>query len=119
MGNTTRKCKLKTGDNVLVLTGRDKGRTGVITKIYLQSRKFKQDRVVALVEGINLIKKHVRPNPNTGDEGGIIEREAAIDISNLAIVNTATNKADRIGYKTLEDGKKVRVTRSDNEVIDG
>ena len=118
-GNVSRKCRIKSGDTVVVLTGKDRGRSGVVTRVYVQTRKFKKDRVLALVEGINIKKKHVKPNPNANVEGGIVEQEAAIDISNIALLNAQTNKADKVGYKILEDGKKVRITKSDNEVIDG
>ena len=117
--DVSRKCKIKCGDTVVVLTGKDRGRSGVVTRIYVQTRKFKKDRMVALVEGINIKKKHVKANPNANVEGGIVEKEAAIDISNIALLNAQTNKADKVGYKILEDGTKVRVTKSDNEVIDG
>ena len=71
-----------------------------------------------LVDNVNVIKKHVKPNPNRGETGGIIEREAPIQISNVALFNPNTNKADRVGYKVLEDGRKVRVFKSDGEVAD-
>lgn len=117
--NVNRKCKIRCGDTVVVLTGKDRGRSGVVTRIFVQTRKFRQDRLMALVEGINVKKKHVRANPNANVEGGIVEKEAAIDISNIALLNAQTNKADKVGYKILEDGTKVRITKSDNEVIDG
>ena len=102
--------KIKVGDTVIVLAGEDKGRTGRVLKA------VKKERL--LVEGINLIKKHMRGNPQQNEQGGIIEREAGIHISNLAILNPQTNRADRIGIKILEDGKKVRYFKSNNEVID-
>ena len=102
--------KIKIGDTVIVLTGKDKGRTGRVLKA------AKKERL--LVEGINLIKKHVRGNPQQNEQGGIIEREAGIHISNLAILNPQTNRADRVGIKVLEDGKKVRYFKSNDEVID-
>lgn len=102
--------KIKVGDTVIVLAGKDKGRTGRVLKA------VKKERL--LVEGINLIKKHMRGNPQQNEQGGIIEREAGIHISNLAILNPQTNRADRIGIKILEDGKKVRYFKSNNEVID-
>ena len=71
-----------------------------------------------LVDNVNVIKKHVKPNPNRGETGGIIEKEAPIQISNVALFNPNTNKADRVGYKLLEDGRKVRVFKSDGEVVD-
>lgn len=102
--------KIKVGDTVIVLAGKDKGRTGRVLK------SVKNGRV--LVEGVNLVKKHVRGNPQRNETGGIIEREAGLDISNLAILNPQTNRADRVGIKVLEDGKKVRYFKSNNEVID-
>lgn len=102
--------KLKSGDTVLVLAGKDKGAKGKILKVITKANK-------ALVEGVNLIKKHVKRNPQT-NEGGIIEKEAPIALSNLAIFNPATNKGDRVGFKVLENGKKVRYFKSNNEIID-
>jgi large subunit ribosomal protein L24 len=118
MSKVVRKCRLKCGDRVVVLTGKDKGRSGIITRLYVRSRKFRADRLMAIVEGISMQKKH-RKARSAEDEGGIVEQEGGIDISNIAYLNSQSNKADRIGYKVLEDGKKVRVTKSDNEVIDG
>lgn len=102
--------KLKQGDTVIVLAGKDKGRTGAIKKF------LPKDRV--LVDGVNMVKKHVRPNPNKQEQGGILEREAGLHISNVAILNPTTKKADRVGIKSLEDGKKVRCFKSNGEVID-
>ena len=102
--------KIKIGDTVIVLAGKDKGRTGRVLN------KGKKDRLV--VEGINLAKKHVRGNPQQNVEGGILEREAAIHISNLALLNPQSNRGDRVGFKVLEDGKKVRYFKSNGEVID-
>jgi len=102
--------KLRKGDDVVVLSGRDKGKRGTVLQIIENNR--------ILVDNVNVIKKHVKPNPNRGETGGIIEREAPIQISNVALFNPNTNKADRVGYKVLEDGRKVRVFRSDGEVAD-
>lgn len=102
--------RLKKDDTVIVIAGRDKGRTGKITKI-LDSNKL-------LVEGVNMVKKHVRPNPNKNEQGGILEREAPIHRSNVALLNSETNKADRVGFKLLKDGKKVRVFKSNGEQVD-
>ena len=101
---------LRKGDDVVVLSGRDKGKRGTVLQIIENSR--------ILVDNVNVIKKHVKPNPNRGETGGIIEREAPIQISNVALFNPNTNKADRVGYKVLEDGRKVRVFKSDGEVAD-
>jgi large subunit ribosomal protein L24 len=103
--------KLKRNDEVIVITGKDKGRRGKIKQI-LSAR----GRV--LVDGINKVKKHVRPNPNQQEQGGIKEIEAPIQISNVAIYNPVSKKADRVGFKKLEDGRKVRIFKSDNEQID-
>ena len=102
--------KLKVKDEVILIAGKDKGKTGKIVK-------FKNDKV--LVEGANLVKKHVKANPQINEPGGIKDVEAFIDASNVAIFNTMTNKADKVGIKILNDGKKVRVYKSNGEVIDG
>lgn len=102
--------KIKTGDTVIVLTGKDKGRSGRILKYVKKNR--------LIVEGVNMVKKHVRPNPNKNEQGGILEREAGIHVSNVAILNPQTQRADRVAFKTLEDGKKVRYFVSNGEVID-
>jgi large subunit ribosomal protein L24 len=102
--------KIKSDDEVIILTGKDKGKRGKITAL------VGDDRV--LVSGINMIKKHVKPNPQGGVAGGIIEKEAPLQISNVAIFNAATNKADRVGIKVQEDGKKIRVFKSNGEAID-
>ena len=102
--------KLRKGDDVVVLSGRDKGKRGTVLQIIENNR--------ILVDNVNVIKKHVKPNPNRGETGGIIEKEAPIQISNVALFNPNTNKADRVGYKVLEDGRKVRVFKSDGEVAD-
>jgi large subunit ribosomal protein L24 len=102
--------KLKTGDEVIVIAGKSKGERGKITKLVGDNR--------VIVEGVNLMKKHVKPNPNTQEQGGIIEREAALDISNVAIYNAESDKADRVGIKINEDGTKARVFKSSGELID-
>lgn len=114
--------KLKTGDDVIVLAGKDKGKQGKLIKI-AQDKKRKKRGLKVLVEGVNMVKKHVRPNPNANEKGGIREREAFIDISNVAILNPTTKKADRVGFKTVEESgaekpKKVRYFKSNGEVID-
>jgi large subunit ribosomal protein L24 len=102
--------KIKKGDEVIVLTGKDKGKQGLITKL------VGTDKV--LVQGINKAKKHQKPNPNQGVAGGIIDKEMPIHISNIGLYNPDTKKADRVGIKFLEDGKKVRFFKSTNEVVD-
>lgn len=101
--------KFRKGDQVIVLTGRDKGKRGKI------SLRVDDSRVV--VEGINIVKKHVRPNPMKGTTGGIVDKTMSIHQSNVAIYNPATGKADRVGVKLLADGKKVRVFKSNGEEI--
>lgn len=102
--------KIKKDDIVIVITGRDKGRQGKVLKVLSNSR--------LLVEGINLVKKHVKPNPNKNEQGGILEHELSIHVSNVAIYNPVAKKADRVGIKTLEDRSKVRIFKSNGEVID-
>ena len=104
--------RLKKGDDVIVVAGKDKGRRGTVVTVLSE-----KNRVV--VEGANLVKKHVKPNPNKGVEGGIIDKEASIHISNVALYNPATEKADRVGFKFVEDGnKKVRYFKSSGELVD-
>ncbi len=102
--------KIKKGDDVIVLTGKDKGKRGTITRL------VDADRVI--VENVNMVKRHTKANPQAGVAGGIVEKEASIHISNVAVFNPATKKGDRVGIKTLEDGKKVRFFKSNNEVVD-
>lgn len=101
--------KIRKGDDVVVTTGRDKGRRGTVL------RCLEQDYL--LVEGVNRVKKHTRPNPMKGVAGGIIEKEMPIHLSNVALFNPASQKGDRIGFKTLEDGSKVRVFKSNGELV--
>jgi large subunit ribosomal protein L24 len=102
--------KIKRDDDVIVITGKDKGKRGKVAKVVDDSH--------LVVGGINMIKKHQKPNPQRNEAGGIIEKEAPIQVSNVAIYNAATSKADRVGFKILEDGRKVRVFKSTGEVID-
>ena len=102
--------KIRQGDDVIVLTGRDKGKRGTVLRILPGTK--------ALVDNVNVVKKHQRPNPNKGQTGGILEKEAPIHLSNIALYNPNSKKGDRPGVKVLEDGKKVRIFRSDNEVVD-
>lgn len=102
--------RIKKGDEVIVIAGKDKGRRGNVIRV------LDNDRV--LVEGINMIKRHTKHNPARGIAGGIIEREAAIHLSNVMLFNPSINKGDRIGFRTLEDGRKVRYFKSNNEVVD-
>jgi len=101
--------KIRKGDQVIVLTGRDKGKRGTV------SLRVDDDHVV--VDGVNVVKKHVKPNPMKGTTGGVIDKTMPIHQSNIAIYNPATSKADRVGAKILADGKKVRVYKSSGEEI--
>ena len=101
--------KIKRDDEVIVIAGRDKGKRGTVRQV-LDTGKL-------VVSGVNMIKKHTKPNPQAGVSGGIVEREAPIQISNVAIYNAEAGKADRVGYK-VEDGKKVRVYKSDGSAVD-
>ncbi|KAI5916597.1 MAG: 50S ribosomal protein L24 [Proteobacteria bacterium] len=101
--------KIRKGDEVVVLTGKDRGRRGTVV------RRVDDDLVV--VEGVNRVKKHVRPNPLKGEVGGIVEKEMPIQVSNVALFNPATQKADRVGIKVLEDGRKVRFFKSNGELV--
>ena len=102
--------KIKKGDEVVVIACKDKGRRGVILKV------LDNDRVV--IENVNMMKKHVRPNPNAGVTGGIIDKEMSIHISKVMLFNPVTKKGDRVGFRRLEDGRKVRFFRSNKEVVD-
>ena len=101
--------KIKKGDNVVVIAGRDKGKRGSVTQIV--------DDQHVVVAGINQVKKHARPNPMKNQPGGIITKEIPIHVSNVAIYNPVTQKADRIGFRTLNDGRKVRFYKSNGEVL--
>ncbi len=101
--------KIKRDDEVIVIAGKDKGKRGKIVRVLQDGR--------VVVSGINMIKRSTKPNPMLGAPGGIVEKEAPIQVSNVAIFNTATNKADRVGFKVLEDGAKVRVYKSTKEVV--
>ena len=101
--------KIRKGDEVIVITGRDKGKRGTVAV------RADEDRLI--VEGVNLVKKHVKPNPMKGVTGGIIEKSMSLHQSNVAIFNAATGKADRVGIKQLDDGTKVRVYKSSGEEV--
>ena len=102
--------KIRKGDQVIVLTGRDKGKRGTVLRV------LPTDQVI--VEGINVVKRHTKPNPTLGTPGGIVQKEAPLHVSNVAIFNPMTSKPDRVGIRTLEDGRKVRFFKSNNEVVD-
>jgi large subunit ribosomal protein L24 len=101
--------KLKKGDQVVVLSGKDKGRTGEITRVF-------EDTV--LIQGVNVAKKHQRGNPQKNQPGGLLDKEMPLHVSKVAIWNAGSKKADRVGVKTLADGKRVRFLKSNNEVLD-
>jgi large subunit ribosomal protein L24 len=102
--------KIKKGDEVVVITGKDKGRRGSVLRVV--------DAEHVVVEGANKVKKHSRPNPLKGTSGGIVEKEMPLHVSNVAIFNPATQKADRVGFKILEDKRKVRFFKSNGEIVD-
>jgi len=102
--------KIRKGDTVVVTTGRDKGRTGTVVNILASGR--------VLVENVNMVKKHQRPNPAKGVTGAIVQKEAPLHLSNVALWNPATKTADRVGRKLLENGRKVRYFKSNGEVVD-
>ena len=102
--------KIHKGDQVVLNTGKDKGKRGTVVSVL--------DSGHVVVEGLNVAKKHAKPNPMKGIAGGIVSKEMPIDISNVALFNNSTQKADRVGYKVLKDGKKVRVFKSNGEAVD-
>lgn len=102
--------RIRKGDEVIVIAGRSKGKTGHVLSV------LDDDRL--LVENVNMIKRHTKPDPGRNIPGGIVEKEASIHASNVQLFNTATNKGDRVAFKTLEDGKKVRVFKSNGEAVD-
>lgn len=102
--------KIRKGDEVIVITGKDKGQRGTVASLISDQK--------VVVENLNLAKRHTRPNPMRGEPGGIQDKEMPMDISNVALYNPITNKADRVGFKILEDGRKVRVFKSNGEVVD-
>jgi large subunit ribosomal protein L24 len=102
--------KIRKGDTVVITTGRDKGRTGTVVNILASGR--------VLVENVNMVKKHQRPNPAKGVTGAIVQKEAPLHLSNVALWNPSTKKADRVGRKLLENGRKVRYFKSNGEVVD-
>jgi large subunit ribosomal protein L24 len=101
--------KIRKGDDVVVLAGKDKGKRGTVLRVI-------EDRVV--VENVNMAKKHMKPNPNKGEPGGIVDKEMPIHVSNVGLYNPLADKADRVGFKILDDGRKVRYYKSNGEVVD-
>ena len=102
--------KIRKGDDVIVTVGKDKGKRGTVLRIV--------DARHLVVEGVNRVKKHQRPNPVKGETGGIVDKDMPIDVSNVALYNPQTKKADRVGFKQMQDGRKVRVFKSNGEMVD-
>lgn len=102
--------KIRKGDDVVVIAGKDKGRRGAVSKVFADGR--------VIVENVNMVKKHQKPNPARGTQGGVVEQEAPLHVSNVALFNEATGKGDRVGVRTLDDGRKVRYFKSNGEVVD-
>ncbi|MFQ5756567.1 MAG: 50S ribosomal protein L24 [Acidiferrobacterales bacterium] len=102
--------RIRKGDQVVVLAGKDKGKQGAVLRVLSGNR--------VLVENVNMVKRHTRPNPNKGVSGGIMDKEASLHISNVALYNSATGKGERVGVKVLEDGRKVRYFKGNGEVVD-
>jgi large subunit ribosomal protein L24 len=103
--------KIKKGDEVIVITGKDKGKKGTVLSIEADSNKL-------LVDGINIAKKHVKANPSTGDRGGIVDQPRPLHISNVKVYNASTNKGSRVGIRTLEDGQRVRYFKDNDQLVD-
>ena len=102
--------KIRKGDKVIINTGKDKGKQGIVSNLIDEKR--------VVVEGLNMVKKTTKPNPGKGEQGGIISKEMPLDISNIAIFNNVTSKADKVTFKTLKDDKKIRIFKSNQEAID-
>ena len=102
--------KIRKGDKVIIQTRKDKGKQGVVLGLLENSR--------VIVEGLNMVKKHTKPNPAKGEQGGLISKEMPLNISNISIFNNATQKADKVTFKELKDGKKIRIYKSNQEAID-
>ena len=102
--------KIRKGDQVVVTTGKDKGKRGTVLRVLITGK--------AIVEGVNRVKRHTRPNPMKGQTGGIVDKEMPIQISNIALLNPATGKGDRVGFRLLDDGRKVRFFKSNGEVVE-
>ncbi len=102
--------KVRKGDDVIVIAGKDKGRRGTVLRVL--------DNGKLMVEGVNMVKKHQKPNPTKGVSGGIMEIEAPLQLSNVMLFNPSTAKGDRVGFRTLDDGRKVRYFKGNNEVLD-
>lgn len=103
--------KIRKGDDVVVMTGKDRGKQGTVLRLLPEVDKL-------VVENVNIVKKHTKPNPQAGVAGGIVEKEMPVDVSNVMLYNPQTKKGDRVGFRILEDGRKVRVFKSNGEVVD-
>jgi large subunit ribosomal protein L24 len=103
--------KIRKGDEVIVTTGKDKGKRGTVLRMLLAEEKL-------VVEGVNRVKRHTRPNPMKNEQGGIVEKEMPIHMSNVALFNAKTGKGDKVGIKTLDDGRRVRMFKSNGEQVD-
>lgn len=103
--------KIRKGDEVIVTTGKDKGKRGTVLRMLLTEEKL-------VVEGVNRVKRHTRPNPMKNEQGGIVEKEMPIHMSNVALFNAKTGKGDKVGIKTLDDGRRVRMFKSNGEQVD-
>ena len=101
--------RIRKGDQVVVITGKNKGQKGEVLRVTAEK---------VVVQNVNLVKRHTKPNPQANQSGGIVERESPIHLSNVMLFNPATSKGERVGFKTLDDGRKVRVYRSSGEVVD-
>lgn len=102
--------KIKKGDEVIILIGKDRGKRGTVSAVIADER--------VVVDGVNVVKRHTKPNPQAGQPGGIVSKELPVHISNVALYNVATGKPDRVGFKVLEDGRKVRYFKSNGETVD-
>lgn len=102
--------KIKKGDEVIILIGKDRGKRGTVSAVITGER--------VVVDGVNVVKRHTKPNPQAGQPGGIVSKELPVHISNVALYNVATGKPDRVGFKVLEDGRKVRYFKSNGETVD-
>jgi large subunit ribosomal protein L24 len=102
--------RIKKGDDVIVIAGKDKGKQGSVLRVMPDGR--------LVVSDVNMVKRHTKPNPNKGVPGGIVEKEMPVDVSNVMLLNPQTRKGDRVGFRILEDGRKVRYFKSTNEVVD-
>lgn len=103
--------KIRKGDDVVVMTGKDRGKRGAVLRVLPEVGRL-------IVENVNIVKKHTKPNPQAGITGGIVEKEMPVDVSNVMLYNPQTKKGDRVGFRILEDGRKVRIFKSNEEVVD-